>query len=290
VGVISSTDSSGTTFFHYDGASPNVIAETDGEGGTIATYAYDAAGRLHSMRRGGETYYYHANGHGDVIALTDASGDVVNSYRYDPWGKVLSASETRVNPYRYAGYRYDAATGLCQLWNRYYSPMTMRFITKDLYPGQTTSPGTMNGYAYCLGNPVNAVDPSGLFWTGVSAGLTVATAVVGGLAIFATVVSGGTLAPLAFAMTVSYYAAAQMANDMAYQENEIGPTEHYSNRAINALSLVPGTSSYTTATSAGLVSLGCSMQTTRDERIRQREFLGQHDQMFAPDLFTRPSY
>ena len=158
---ISSTDSSGTTFFHYDGASPNVIAETDGAGGTIATYAYDAAGRLHSMTRSGETYYYHSNGHGDVVALTDENGDVVNSYRYDPWGKVLSASETVANPYRYAGYRYDAATGLYQLWNRYYSPKTMRFITKDLYPGETRAPGTMNGYAYCLGNPVNAVDPSG---------------------------------------------------------------------------------------------------------------------------------
>ena len=159
---ISSTDSSGTTYFHYDGASPNVIAETDGQGGTIASYAYDAAGRLHSMRRGGETYYYHANGHGDVVALTDASGEVVNSYRYDPWGKVLSASETVANPYRYAGYRYDDVTGLYHLWNRYYSPTTMRFITKDLNPGAVRNPASLNGYSYCWGNPVNLADMDGL--------------------------------------------------------------------------------------------------------------------------------
>jgi RHS repeat-associated protein len=163
---ISSTDSSGITYFHYDGASPNVIAETNGDGGTIATYTYDAAGRLHSMSRGGETYYYHANGHGDVVALTDATGAVVDHYRYDPWGRVLSASESIPNPYRYAGYRYDQATGLYQLWNRYYSPSTFRFLTKDPYPGDTTSPATMNGYAYCLGNPTSHSDPTGLFVDG----------------------------------------------------------------------------------------------------------------------------
>ncbi len=43
---ITTTDASGTTCFHYDGASPDVIAETDGAGNTIANYARDAAGRL----------------------------------------------------------------------------------------------------------------------------------------------------------------------------------------------------------------------------------------------------
>jgi YD repeat-containing protein len=38
----------------------------------------------------------------------------------------------------------------------------MRFITKDIYPGQLTSPGTMNGYANCLGDPVDLLDTNGL--------------------------------------------------------------------------------------------------------------------------------
>ncbi len=100
------------------------------------------------MTRGGATYYYHTNG--DIVAITDASGTAADSYTYDPWGRVLSANETVANPYRYAGYRYDTPTNLYQLWNRYYSPTTCGFITKDVYPGQTMSPGTMNGYAYCF--------------------------------------------------------------------------------------------------------------------------------------------
>lgn len=171
------TDASGATYFHYDAGSANVIAETDGAGHTTATYAYDVAGRLHSMTRDGATYYYHTNAHGDVVALTDTTGSVVDSYCYDPWGKVLQASETVANPYRYAGYRYDASTGLYYLWNRYYSPGTMGFITKDIYPGQTMAPAMMNGYLYCLANPVNAIDPSGL-WTS-SDGFSVSAGVFG---------------------------------------------------------------------------------------------------------------
>ena len=43
------------------------------------------------------------------------------------------------------------------------SPTTFRLHTKDLDPGRTMSPGTMNGYSYCLGNPVNGGDPSDLW-------------------------------------------------------------------------------------------------------------------------------
>ena len=157
----SATDASGTVLFHYDGASPDVMAETRPDGTLIASYVRDASGRPLFMERGAERYTYHVNARGDVEALSDADGDVVDSYAYDPWGRVLSATETVANPYRYAGYRYDCATGLYNLWNRYYDPESKRFITKDVYPGKTSAPGTMNGYAYCLGNPVGLVDTNG---------------------------------------------------------------------------------------------------------------------------------
>ncbi|MBE0418310.1 MAG: RHS repeat-associated core domain-containing protein, partial [Coriobacteriia bacterium] len=91
----------------------------------------------------------------------DVDGEVVNAYAYDPYGEVLSAEETVENPYRYAGYRYDEPTGLYYLWNRYYDPETCRFLTRDPYPGELDSPMSMNPYLYCLGDPVNLVDPTG---------------------------------------------------------------------------------------------------------------------------------
>ena len=87
---------------------------------------------------------------------------IVASYTYDPWGRPLTSTGTVTNPYRYAGYRYDTPTGLYCLLNRYYSPDSCRFITRDLLAGDTKQPATMNHYAYCLGDPVNKVDPSGL--------------------------------------------------------------------------------------------------------------------------------
>lgn len=158
-----------TTFFHYDGASANVIAETGEDGQLVASYVYDDRGRLHSMTRDAETYYYITDAHGDVVALTDEAGAVVNEYSYDPYGNPIHTEEGVDNPYRYAGYRFDEATGLYYCWNRYYDPGTYRFITADLYPGELGSPATMNAYVYCVGNPMSWIDPTGLVTGGVGA-------------------------------------------------------------------------------------------------------------------------
>jgi RHS repeat-associated protein len=115
------------------------------------------------MTRDGETYYYHTNARGDVVAMSDSSGAVVNTYAYDPWGTLLASSETVANPYRYASYRYDTATGLYYCWNRYYAPELARFLTRDIYPGELSDPVTMNPYLYCGGDPVNRVDPTGMY-------------------------------------------------------------------------------------------------------------------------------
>ena len=48
---------------------------------------------------------------------------------------------------------------------RYYNTDTGRFIQKDEYKGDFTQPSTLNRYAYCAGNPVNRIDPSGYYVT-----------------------------------------------------------------------------------------------------------------------------
>ncbi|HBW36731.1 MAG TPA: hypothetical protein DEF89_16075, partial [Desulfosporosinus sp.] len=116
---------------------------------------------LISMTRNGSTYYYHYNGHGDVIALTDTSGNTVATYQYDAFGNVLNSTGTVDNPYRYAGYRYDEATGLYYLNARYYDPETGRFTTADTFHGYAGDPQSLNLYAYCYNNPLAYVDPDG---------------------------------------------------------------------------------------------------------------------------------
>lgn len=198
---IKTTDASGTaTYFHYDGT--NVIAESDGKGTITSRYVYDDRGQLISTIRGGEVYYYQFNGHGDVVSLTDDQGQIANEYRYDPWGKVLDATETVTNPYRYAGYRHDQATGLYYLWHRYYSPELCRFLTKDLFAGHLTDPKTLNPYAYALDNPATFVDPFGLWsYSDYSQLCSVTSAALGTAAFVSAIVPGAQ--PLAAGLGVA---------------------------------------------------------------------------------------
>ena len=62
-----------------------------------------------------------------------SNGSIVATYEYDAWGNVTGQLGTMasVNPYRYAGYRYDEYTGLYYLMARYYDPSIGRFINTD---------------------------------------------------------------------------------------------------------------------------------------------------------------
>ncbi len=155
------TTSGGTIYFHYNG--DKVIYETDANNNIVAEYTWDQQGKPVTMTRNGATYYCHLNGHGDVTKLSDATGNVVASYQYDAWGNVISQSGTMAsaNPYRYAGYRYDEATGLYYLMARYYDAGIGRFITRDTFHGFTGDPQSLNQYAYVYNNPLKFIDPSG---------------------------------------------------------------------------------------------------------------------------------
>lgn len=73
----------------------------------------------------------------------------------------------------FAGEVLEADAGWYMLGERAYSPALRRFIAPD-----ATSPfdgGGVNRYAYCGGDPVNRIDPSGhtwLGWAGASLGLS----------------------------------------------------------------------------------------------------------------------
>ena len=65
----------------------------------------------------------------------------------------------------FATYYRDGSTGLDYARNRYYAPTAGRFLTADPYmaSGGAANPGSWNRYAYVEGDPINFVDPPGLF-------------------------------------------------------------------------------------------------------------------------------
>ncbi|WP_056470077.1 RHS repeat-associated core domain-containing protein [Bacillus sp. FJAT-25509] len=173
----------GTTItnYFYDGDSLNVLYETNGQNQVTKSFIYSESGQLLAMKKGTEKYFYHYNAHGDVIALTDKDRQVVASYEYDAWGKPLKTVEDTVvkdNPYRYAGYQYDAETGYYYLIARYYNPTHGVFLSLDPDPGDEDDILTQNGYTYVGNNPTMKVDPDGHYWQYLAgAGIGAATSV-----------------------------------------------------------------------------------------------------------------
>ena len=141
----------------------------------------------------------------EVMLLgTDAQGSVTTEAKDQIQNPVYGAygqSTTGASRLGYAGTLREQDTGWYFLGDyRIYNPVLMRFHSRD-----SLSPfgeGGLNGYAYCAGDPVNRIDPSGhswLDWLLPAAGLA--------LALVGTVASLGALAAPAAALTASYVTA-----------------------------------------------------------------------------------
>ncbi|WP_244142238.1 RHS repeat domain-containing protein [Pseudomonas gozinkensis] len=127
--------------------------------------------------------------------LTQLQGEQWEDSAYSPYG-YRPAEGGLFSLAGFNGEQLDAVTGLYLLGNGYraYSPTLMRFTSPD-----SMSPfgaGGLNTYAYCLGDPVNRVDPTGhVSWQSI-AGIA-----LGFIGIVASIVTLGAATPLAlFAM------------------------------------------------------------------------------------------
>ncbi|GAB7529669.1 hypothetical protein PS3A_20780 [Pseudomonas sp. 3A(2025)] len=112
-----------------------------------------------------------ANTNKGILVATDAQGSVIHAsstmeqqaFTYMPYG----ARDPLHTPLHWPGFngeRRDPVTGHYLLGNGYraFNPVLMRFNSPD-----SVSPfdkGGLNAYAYCVGDPVNRVDPSGRFF------------------------------------------------------------------------------------------------------------------------------
>ncbi len=167
------TTATGTTYYHYDPAG-KLIAEAPA-GGAVdqgAEYIYKGNSLLAQVDvQNGAIYTCHTNYLGAVHQLTDNTGTVVWEAVYQPFGQnVINVGSTVVNNWRMPGQYFDEETGLSYNYHRYYDPALGRYLTPDPIGLE----GGINLYAYVQNNPVNWVDPLGL-WSAWFGGSTVAS-------------------------------------------------------------------------------------------------------------------
>jgi RHS repeat-associated protein len=160
------------TYFLYDG--DTLIAEVglvDNEWQVVAEYVWGPLGPLMQRRYnpGTETwynYYYVQDGLGHTRLLLDGNGNVKNRYAYDAWGNLIEYEEAVPNSFTWNGaygYEWIPLTGLYHVGAREYDPRTGRWLQRD--PIEASS-GDPHFWRYCGNDPLNGVDPSGLWATG----------------------------------------------------------------------------------------------------------------------------
>jgi RHS repeat-associated protein len=160
---IAATRDGVTTKYIYD-ASGNLIAEADASG-TITKYYIYGTGLLAMVPNDNQNqfYCYHFDGTGNTVALTDSSANVVDSYAYTPFGAVTQNETVGLEqPFKFVGQAGVMAepNGFYYMRARYYDSSVGRFISED---PKGFDGGDVNLSAYVGNNPINAIDPLGLW-------------------------------------------------------------------------------------------------------------------------------
>lgn len=158
---ISAADSGGTTTYLVENnlGISKVLART--KGGQTTRYVW-GAGLLYEVDASGNAIYYHYDHVGSTTALTNGAAEVVERIEYAPFGWITWRKNTggtpHDTPFLYTGFfgNQTDANGLIHMRERYYNPLTRRFLNSD--PAREGG----NWFAYAAGNPLAFVDPTGL--------------------------------------------------------------------------------------------------------------------------------
>ena len=152
-------------YFADDNDAGRLLAESDVNSNITRYYIY-GTGLLAAVTPEGQTYCYHYNGIGSTIAITDSNQAIINKYSYDAFGTIANQQETIAQPFKYVGQAgvMTEPNGFYYMKARYYDPQVGRFISEDPtgFDG-----GDVNLMAYVGNNPVNRIDPEGLWNNGV---------------------------------------------------------------------------------------------------------------------------
>ena len=162
---VQKTAGSAVTQYIHD-LNGQVILETDGNGNgsPIADYIY-LAGGLVAEYKNSTTYFAHADHLGSARLLTALNQSVAQNLDYLPFGE-LNSSDSGITTHEFTGDERDSETGLDHTWFRQYSSSLGRWMQPDpagLAAVDISNPQSWNRYAYVTNDPLDYIDPYGLF-------------------------------------------------------------------------------------------------------------------------------
>jgi len=163
-------------------------AELDGNNQLVRTFVWGpdlsgsvggvaGIGGLIAIRQNGTNYLVRTDGKGNVIELRLTNGSTVASYQYAPFGEVLAQSGSYTQPLGYQCKLRHEKSGIVYWGYRWYDPITGRWLSKD----PIGISGGLNQYVFCANNPINFIDPLGLYGEDVHLSLTLRWAMQGGV-------------------------------------------------------------------------------------------------------------
>lgn len=153
-----------------------LVAELDGAGKVQRQYVY-AGNRLVGMFDGKRFYSIHSNHRGAPEIVTNKRGEIIWQASYSPYGEATIQKEEITLNIRLPGQYFDHETGHHYNVYRSYDPATGRYLTSD----PLGVDAGFNTYAYVKNDPLNRVDPLGLYDEFVHYYMTYFLAVTAGL-------------------------------------------------------------------------------------------------------------
>ena len=122
------------------------------------TYVY-GLGRI-AQTNATSTDYFLGDALGSVRQLTNQTGAITYARAYDPYGVVTQTSGASQTTYGYTG--EFTSNNMVYLRSCMYSPITGRFLTRDMWDGDENIPMSYNQWLYTYAQPISNVDPTGL--------------------------------------------------------------------------------------------------------------------------------
>ncbi|SEN09541.1 RHS repeat-associated core domain-containing protein [Chitinophaga rupis] len=206
-------DGTQITYF-YDHLGSRVLTATTINGQTERTFnfddiytvsgnekqrtVFDETGAIAMLREDNSGVVFHKDHLGSHVAESDLqTGALLSEQHYYAFGKMAFGAELDAIQ-NFSGKKYDAIPDLVFFGGRYYMPSLGIFLTPDPYFLEQQpekffkAPRSLQLYVYVLNNPVNMIDPFGL-WFGIDDAIAAAVGFVAGVVgyIINWAISGG---------------------------------------------------------------------------------------------------